>query len=134
VAAGLRRRPDADIISAFRKVGIAGNVLAPELIDRSEFIDQPAQMAAAAAAPPSPAPARAAEYASDVAKTPPGVRSGTVAAERAKVAALLAYAQGLELKLAAPFDPTALLVPDASSRARRRGRGRRAASRIFTAR
>ena len=34
-----------DIITAWRKVGIAGNKLAPEMIDRSEFIDQPAPMA-----------------------------------------------------------------------------------------
>ena len=37
-----------DIISAFAKVGIAGKKLAPELIDREEFIDQPAEVAEAA--------------------------------------------------------------------------------------
>ena len=31
-----------DIITAWRKVGIAANMLRPELIDRSEFITQPA--------------------------------------------------------------------------------------------
>uniref|UniRef100_A0A7S0L3W9 Uncharacterized protein n=1 Tax=Coccolithus braarudii TaxID=221442 RepID=A0A7S0L3W9_9EUKA len=34
-----------DIITAWWKVGIAGNRLAPEMINRSEFIDQPAPMA-----------------------------------------------------------------------------------------
>ena len=41
-----------DIITAWRKVSIAGNVLAPELIDRSQFISQPATTAPATPAAP----------------------------------------------------------------------------------
>jgi hypothetical protein len=125
-----------DIVTAWRKVGIAGNVLAPELIDRSEFIDQPP----AAPTPPA-APAVAAEggateagategwatprvnrkRAADLVKTPEGMVSGSLESERAKVSRLLAYAQGLEAEQDAPFDPAAagLLVPTAVTRPER---------------
>mmetsp|Transcript_50883 Transcript_50883/g.108690 ORF Transcript_50883/g.108690 Transcript_50883/m.108690 type:complete len:213 (-) Transcript_50883:171-809(-) len=44
-----------DIVTAWRKVDIAGNVLAPELIDRAEFIDQPAPGSSALNVAASPA-------------------------------------------------------------------------------
>ena len=52
-----------DIITAWRKVGIAANVLRPELIDRSEFITQPA------AAPATPAAAAPMKRAAEVTLT-----------------------------------------------------------------
>ena len=110
------------IVTAWRKVGIAGNVLAPELIDRSEFIDQPPAAAAApAAASPgsSGSPARATrKRAADLVKTPEGMVSGSLESEKAKVARLLEHAQELEKELEAPFDPTAagILVPDIVTR------------------
>ena len=52
-----------DIITAWRKVGIAANVLRPELIDRSEFITQPA------AAPATPAAAAPMKRATEVTLT-----------------------------------------------------------------
>ena len=108
-----------DIITAWRKVGIAGNKLAPEMIDRSEFIDQPAPMAELAtpgAEPASPRVTR--KRAADLAMTPEGMVSGSLESERAKVQRLLGHAQELEAMVEAPFDPTAagLIVPDVVTR------------------
>lgn len=114
-----------DIITAWRRVGIAGNVLAPELIDRSEFITQPAASpvspspAAAPAGAPTPAsPHVTRKRAADLAKTPEGMVSGSLESEKGKVQRLLAHAQQVEAELDAPFDPTAagVLVPDVVTR------------------
>ena len=126
-----------DVLQAWRKVGIAGNVLRPELIDRSEFIDQPAARPAAATpqaavTPQSQSGRTTAEVGAastsprcsprkrvaDVLKTPPGVRSGTKAASDAKLAALTKLALQQEEQLDMPFDPTAagVLVPDVVTR------------------
>lgn len=177
-----------DIVNAWRKVGIAGNVLAPELIDRSEFIDQPApgaehaEQTPVADAPaqcnfaecvvaandgsrtenlradpcfcckkayfhhaccaaagceedsralcaaclevpvflPSPRVNRAEKRkrAEDLAKTPDGMTSGSVEAERAKAKALRAALEEREAEDDTPFNPTAagLLVPDVVTR------------------
>ena len=134
-----------DIVTAWRKVGIAGNVLCPEMIDRAEFVDQPAPgssdspaapaapaaaaltaAAPAAAAPPSPSTTR--KRAADLAKTPDGMVSGSLESEKAKVQRLLKHAQELEAMVEAPFDPTAagLLVPDVVTRPDKpTGRGRK---------
>ena len=107
-------------MTAWRKVGIAGNVLAPELIDRSEFIDQPPVATPAAVSRDSGgSPARSTrKRAADLVKTPEGMASGSLESERAKVARLLEHAQELEKELEAPFDPTAanLLIPDVVTR------------------
>jgi hypothetical protein len=124
-----------DVVTAWRKVGIAGNVLKPELIDRSEFIDQPppgAMVDTAAAAPAptaegsSPAaaeavprtPAVSRKRAADLAKTPEGMVSGSIESERAKVRRLQEYAEELEAERDAPFDPVkaGVLVPTAVTR------------------
>ena len=115
-----------DIITAWRKVGIAGNKLAPEMIDRSEFIDQPAPMAELAtpgAEPASPRVTR--KRAADLAMTPEGMVSGSLESERAKVQRLLGHAQELEAMADAPFDPTAagVLVPDVVTRPDKEGPG-----------
>lgn len=104
-----------DVIRAWQKVGISGNRLAPELIDRSEFIDreQATGLAAAAAAAPSPSASRCAV---DVAKTPEGMQSGSAEALAAQRAALLDYAQRLESQRDAPFDPAPLLAPEKVSK------------------
>ena len=116
-----------DIITAWRKVGIAGNVLAPELIDRSEFIDQPSEeaVAAEAAAEAAASPKAPRKRAAELAQTPDGMVSGSLESERAKVARLLAHAQQLEAEAEAPFDPTAagVLVPTAVTRPDKEGQG-----------
>ena len=103
-------------------MGIAGNVLAPELIDRKEFIDQqPAAgssaMHAAQAAAEAASPRRL-KRAVDLAKTPEGVVSGSIESLRAQRDALLAHAQALEAARDAPFNPTTagMLVPDVVTR------------------
>lgn len=95
-----------DIVTAFRKVGIAGRKLVPELIDRTDFLPE-----APSSAEGSPEPKKRAR---DVAKTPEGMVSGSVESERAKVKSLLEYAEQLEKQLDAPFDPEAagLLAPE----------------------
>jgi hypothetical protein len=110
-----------DIITAWRKVGIAGNVLAPELIDRSQFISQPA--ATAPATPAAPIRKRTA----DVARTPEGMESGSVEAERAKAKALLSLCEALEAEHDAPLDLGAagILVPDVTTRPDKEGANKR---------
>jgi len=104
-----------DILTAWRRVGVSGGKLVPEMIDRTEFIDQPSTSSAAVAAAPSPVTRKAA---AEAAATPEGMRSGSLAAERAKVAALRAALEQAEAELNAPFDPTAagVLVPDVVQR------------------
>ena len=115
-----------DVITAWRRVGIAGNRLVPDMIDRSEFIPRGPAEPATPATPGSPVAAR--KSAVDVAKTPEGVQSGSLEAAEAKVTALLSYAQGLEAERDAleaerdaPFDPAAagVLVPDVVTRPER---------------
>ena len=105
-----------DIITAWRRVGIAGNKLCPEMIDRSEFIDQPPPMAALGSptTAPTASPLATRKRAADLAKTPEGMVSGSLESEKAKVQRLLAHAQALEAREEAQFDPVAagLLVPD----------------------
>ena len=80
-----------DIVNAWRKVGIARNVLAPEMISRAEFINQPAAAgysgahAALAATLSTSSPAAATSPArstrkrvAELAKTPDGMVSGSV--------------------------------------------------------
>ena len=117
-----------DIVTAWRKVGIAGNVLAPELIDRSEFIDQPAAGSSSPPAATSPAatttdaaassPRATRKRAADLAMTPDGMVSGSLESEKAKVQRLLAHAQQLEAEAEAPFDPAAAghLIPEVVTR------------------
>jgi hypothetical protein len=90
-----------DIVTAFRKVGISGNVLCPDNIDRTEFIDQAAAERAVSAAPSSSPIASIAE----AARTPEGVRTGSLAAMQAKVEALKVLAQKYKEKSEAAFDP-----------------------------
>ena len=110
------------------------------MIDRSEFIDQPAPMAALAtpgaelatpgaelatpgAEPASPHVAR--KRAADLAMTPEGMVSGSLESEKATVQRLLGHAQELEAMVDAPFDPTAagILVPDVVTRPDKEGGG-----------
>ena len=123
-----------DIVTAWRNVGIAGNVLAPELIDRTEFIDQPAVVPVPSPQQGTPgaagSPHATRKRAADLAKTPDGMVSGSLESERAKVQRLLAHAEELEAELDMPFNPTTggVLVPTAVTRpdkaAARRGRKR----------
>ena len=96
-------------------MGIAGNKLAPEMIDRSEFIDQPA-LTPGGEQPASPRVTR--KRVADLAMTPEGMASGSLQSEQAKVQRLLEHAQELEAMVDAPFDPTAagVLVPDVVTR------------------
>ena len=108
-----------DIVTAWRKVGIAGNVLAPELIDRSEFIDQQTSGTPAPAAAAEGSPTRSRKRsAEELSKTPEGMVSGSIESERAKVQALREYAQELEAARDAPFDQEAagVLVPSVVTR------------------
>jgi hypothetical protein len=113
-------------------------VLAPELIDRSEFIDQPApgSLASSVAASPAgigatdaagPSPQASRKRAADLAKTPEGMVSGSLESERPKVQRLLQHAQELEAELEAPFDPekAGMLVPDVITRPDKPARGGR---------
>ena len=121
-----------DIVTAWRRVGITGNKLVPELIDRSEFIDQYAAVAEAeaeaeaATGPSSPLPPTL----DQLAKTPPGVKSGTVTSERGKVQRLLERGRQLELQLQAqrdaPFDPeeAGLLVASVAKKPKSKSRKR----------
>jgi hypothetical protein len=119
-----------DIVTAWRKVGIAGKVLAPECIDRTEFIDQPppqigATPTTAEAVAASPHATR--KRAADLAKTPEGMVSGSIESECAKVARLLKHAEELEAERDEPFDPTAagVLVPDVIMRPERQQTAKR---------
>ena len=107
---------------------IAGNKLVPELIDRTEFIDQPAagSPAVQAAGSPTvqtPASPRVRKRTADLALTPQGMVSGSLESEKAKVQRLLEHGQALEALLDAPFDPTeaGLLVPDVVTRPNKEG-------------
>jgi hypothetical protein len=91
-----------DIICAFKKVGIAGNTFYPDSINRSEFIDQPNVMAAARQGPASP---EARALIDAAAKTPPGLRGGSLLAEQAKVKELLAAGHNLAGRLEREYDP-----------------------------
>jgi hypothetical protein len=91
-----------DIIRAFKKVGISGNTFYPDFINRSEFIDQPNAMAAARLGPASP---EARALLDAAAKTPPGLRGGSLLAEQAKVRELLAAGLNLAGRLEREYDP-----------------------------
>ena len=96
------------------------------MIDRSEFIDQPAPMAEVATPGVEPASPRVTrKRAADLAMTPEGMVSGSLESERAKVQRLLGHAQELEAMVDAPFDPTAagILVPDVVTRPDKEGGG-----------
>ena len=103
-----------DIITAWRKVGVTGNVFAPDLINRAEFIDQPLAEAAAAAEAVSGLPSKRQRCAATVAPTPPGMRRDTAGAWQAKFEAMREYAEELEAKAAERFSPldAGILVPD----------------------
>ena len=122
-------------MTAWRRVGIAGNVLKPELIDRSEFIDQAAAVceveAQAATDRLADEPSSPKQLSLEqLAKTPPGTRTGTVAAERGKAERLLDRAKQLEAELEGtrtkPFDPAGILVATVAqkppSKSRKRAR------------
>ena len=101
-----------DVVTAWRKVGIVGNVLRPDQIDRSEFIhDQPppgetleseatTTAPAAEGATPSPAegvpptPVATRKRAAALAMTPEGMVSGSIESEREEVRRLQAYIRG----------------------------------------
>eukprot|EP00966_Prymnesium_polylepis_P330445 7386097-Prymnesium_polylepis.1 len=127
-----------DIITAWRRVGITGNVFAPELLNRAEFIDQPLSMVEAAAATTAAAAAdvaagaspadvaagaspsrRSKRSAATVGTTPPGMDRHAAGAWKAKFEEMKAYAAELEAKAAAQFNPlsTGLLVPDVITKA-----------------
>ena len=93
-----------DIIKAWKRVGIAGNRLCPQLVDRSNFVDQDAELAAARrdASVSSPGPSSLAE----AKRTPPGLRRGSLAAANAKLQQLEQFAKKLEEKAQAPYDPS----------------------------
>eukprot|EP00966_Prymnesium_polylepis_P266606 6159323-Prymnesium_polylepis.1 len=114
-----------DVVTAWRKVGIAGNVLKPELIDRSEFIDQPA----VAATPMATTAPEAATTAPDNGGGDPSSDTEAIESERAKVQRLREYAEELEAERDAPFDHVAagVLVPTAVTRrdTQRTGPGRK---------
>ena len=107
-----------DSVNAWRKVGIAGNKLVPSLINRDEFVT--IQPTAAPTTPTAPNRKRAAE----LALTPDGMESGSLASERAKVKALLTYSEELETEHDARFCPAAagLLVPDCATRPDKSGK------------
>jgi hypothetical protein len=94
------------LIAAWRKCGWLGNLLAPEEIDRSSFIDQPTQATAATAAT-----AEQRDTASPTRLTfenalaiPDGIRSGSLAAAQAQVEQLKQY---IQQNTHAAFDPFA---------------------------
>lgn len=95
------------LLGAWRKCGWLGCVIAPEEIDRSSFVDQPA---AAAAPLLSPAPKLTFEQACAV---PDGMRSGSLAAAQAQVQQLQKY---IEENTHGAFDQVAagIMVPRAA--------------------
>lgn len=93
------------LLDAWRRCGWLGCLIAPEEIDRTSFIDQQPKP------PPEDAPPTPKRLTFEEAcTTPPDVRSGTLAAEKAKNAQMKTY---IEQNTHAPFDPVAagLLVP-----------------------
>lgn len=72
-----------DLLQAWRRVGILGNRLAPDLISRANFIDQGLAEQAAAERSPSRAGPSAAAPANPA--TPPGMRTGSLAAVQDKL-------------------------------------------------
>lgn len=99
---------------AQRKVGIAGNKIAPELIDRSQFIDgnEAAEMEEEHNLQ-SPAIVRKRSI-DEVTATPEGVVSGSSEAMELKLKALKEYAKQLEDEIDKPYDALrgGLLVPE----------------------
>ena len=85
------------IIGACRKVGLLGCRLDPTQIDRSQFVDRaPAEPVAEESPLPS---------IEEVNKTPPGMESGSLEAERVKRQRLSELASKMQARLAAPLDP-----------------------------
>ena len=87
------------LLGAWRNCGWLGCVIAPEDIDRSPFIDQPA-----AAAQLQPAPVKPAITYEQANTVPEGMEPGSLAAAQAQVAALQQY---IEENTHSPFDPVA---------------------------
>jgi hypothetical protein len=85
-----------DVIKAWKREGIVGNKLCPELIDRVEFIDQNSELTQSphSEAAGSPRPSTLAEAQAK----PPGMRSRSFAATEAKVQQLRAFAQKMVKK------------------------------------
>ena len=104
------------IVGAWRNVGVLGRTTDGSQISRAAFVDRVAEeqkAAEEATVVPVPSPARQARLKrsiAEIAKTPPGVRSGSLAAEKAKCAALAAHVQlqqgEIERLEALPFDPS----------------------------
>jgi hypothetical protein len=107
-----------DIITAFRKVGITGNKLRPDLIDQSEFLIDATEPAEAG--PSSPLRSVTVE---DAAATPPGMVSGTPEALQAQLQRVTELAEYLQEKVKAGYDPVAagLLQPERIKPPERRG-------------
>ena len=93
----------AMMLAAWRKVGFAGGRIDPTLIDRTHFIDR------IDVGSPSKATRSIMKAIEEVVKTPPGMRSGSLAAMAAKFEAAVAHSQelrdALEAANACGFDP-----------------------------
>lgn len=98
-----------DIITAWRKVGIAGNTIVPQMIDRSQFIDRREQ-------DPTSPPAQTFRKRSidDLTATPEGIESGSAASLEHKLKKLKEYTKQLEEEVEKPYDAVrgGLLVPE----------------------
>ena len=100
------------LAGAWRKVGVLSRTTDGSQIDRTHFCDQEPAAEAEDAALPGPSPGRKRKLQrsiAEVAKTPPGLRSGSLAAVNAKVAALKEHAELQQSEIARleelPFDP-----------------------------
>ena len=106
------------ILGAWRNCGWLGCLIAPEEIDRSSFIDQPATAAVAALLALGEAPTPVPLTYEQALQPPPGVRAGSLAAAQAVNEQLVAY---INQNTHAPLDPVALGLLDPKVAVKKKG-------------